>query len=145
MRRLSLHARDEAGAAIIEFALVAPLLLVLVWGIIETGRAFYTINSLTSAVRDGARYGAAACPLGASPGVPDIVSCSGAIDSIVVRGFQPIGLPMEVNQVDVNVLGTGANTRIEVVGNYPYAPIVPVAGWQFTLTRRAVFRYERLP
>jgi Flp pilus assembly pilin Flp len=145
VRRLYQRARDEAGAAIIEFALVAPLLLVLVWGIIETGRAFYTINSLASAVRDGARYGAAVCPPGASPGVPNIAGCSGAIDSIVVHAFQPIGLPMDVNQVDSNVLGTGANTRIEVVANYPYAPIVPVAGWQFTITRRAVFRYERLP
>jgi Flp pilus assembly pilin Flp len=143
VRRLYQRARDEAGAAIIEFALVAPLLLVLVWGIIETGRAFYTLNSLASAVRDGARYGAAACPH--SAGVPNLAGCDGAIDSIVVRAFQPIGLPLDVNQVESSVLGAGANTRIEVVANYPYTPIVPVSGWRFTITRRAVFRYERLP
>jgi hypothetical protein len=139
------RARDDRGAAIIEFALVAPLLLVLVWGIIETGRAFYTINGLASAVRDGARYGAAACPQSGTSGVPNIPGCAAAIDSIVVRAFQPIGLPLNAGQVDANAIVSGGNTRIEVVANYPYAPIVPVAGWRFTITRRAIFRYERLP
>lgn len=147
VRRLVERVRDEGGAAIIEFALVAPLLLVLVWGIIETGRAFYTINSLASAVRDGARYGAAACPMSGTSGVPNMPGCTAAIDSIVMSAFQPLGLPIEAGQVDAQAVlspSTG-NTRIQVVANYPYAPIVPVAGWRITITRRAIFRYERLP
>jgi Flp pilus assembly protein TadG len=143
-RRVVEGARDDSGAAIIEFALVAPLLLVLVWGIIETGRAFYTINALASAVRDGARYGAAVCPLGGT-GAPNMDLCRPAIQTTVATAFQAIGPPISSDSVLATVIGSGQNTRIEVTANYPYSPIVPVAGWNLTITRRAVFRYERLP
>ena len=48
--------RDERGSAAIEFALVAPLLFVIVFAIIDFSRAYYTLNDLTAAVREGARY-----------------------------------------------------------------------------------------
>ena len=148
LRRLIRRARDERGAAIIEFALVAPILLTLVWGIIETGRAFYTINSLASAVRDGARFGAATCPLqtsGPAAGMPAIDLCRPQILGVVRTGFQAIGDTLVDSDIVVTVLGTGSLTRIEVVANYPYTPIVPIGGWDLTITRRAVFRYERAP
>ena len=148
LRRLIHRVRDERGAAIIEFALVAPLLLALVWGIIETGRAFYTINSLASSVRDGARFGAANCPLqttGPGAGTPAIDVCRPAIRDMVRSAFQPIGDTLVDSDITVLVTGSGANTRIFVDASYPYTPIVPVAGWDITITRRAVFRYERLP
>ena len=45
----------ERGAAMVEFALILPLLIVLVFGIIEFGRAFNANISLTHAAREGAR------------------------------------------------------------------------------------------
>ena len=135
--------RDEAGAAIIEFALVAPLLLTLVWGIIETGRAFYTLNSLASAVRDGARYGAA-CNLG-SPGQSLVIggtTCDTEIRTLVVTAFQPLGPALTIADVTPSVVG---GNRIRVEAAYAYQPITPIAGWQITIRRAAVFRYERLP
>jgi Flp pilus assembly protein TadG len=39
----------------VEFAIIAPLLLLLVFGIIEFGRAYNAQNSLTHAAREGAR------------------------------------------------------------------------------------------
>lgn len=39
----------------VEFAIIAPLLLILVFGIIEFGRAYNTQNTLTHAAREGAR------------------------------------------------------------------------------------------
>jgi len=48
--------RSEKGAELVEFALVLPLLLLLCLGVIEFGRAYYTYNILSKAVRDGARY-----------------------------------------------------------------------------------------
>ena len=148
LRRLIRRARDERGAAIIEFALVAPLLLALVWGIIETGRAFYTINSLASAVRDGARFGAANCPLltsGPGMGSPAFDACRPQIQDVVRTAFQPIGDTLINNDIQVSAVGSAGNTGILVTADYPYTPIVPVAGWDITITRRAVFRYERLP
>ncbi len=48
-------ARGDAGQAAVEFALVLPLLLVLVIGIIEFGRAWNEHQVLTDAARQGAR------------------------------------------------------------------------------------------
>lgn len=46
---------SERGAAAVEFAILLPLLLVLVLGTIEFGRAYNTQITLTNAARDGAR------------------------------------------------------------------------------------------
>ena len=51
--------RSERGAELVEFALVLPLLLLLCLGVIEFGRAYYTYNILTKAVRDAVRYASA--------------------------------------------------------------------------------------
>lgn len=48
--------RGDAGAAMVEFALVVPLLLLLVVGIIQFGRAFSMQIQLSGAANDGARY-----------------------------------------------------------------------------------------
>ena len=45
----------ERGAAAVEFALVLPILIVLVFGMIEFGQAFNTQISLSGAAREGVR------------------------------------------------------------------------------------------
>ena len=50
--------RDERGQAIVEFAIVASMLLVLLLGIAQFGIAFNHYLTLTDAVRTGARQGA---------------------------------------------------------------------------------------
>ena len=52
----------EGGAAAIEFALVASLLIVLVFGIIEFGRAYSEYQVLQGAAREGARAAAVRAP-----------------------------------------------------------------------------------
>lgn len=47
--------RSERGAAAVEFAIVLPVLLTLVLGIMEFGRAYNTQLSLTNAAREGVR------------------------------------------------------------------------------------------
>jgi len=47
--------RGNRGQSVVEFALVLPLLLMLLFGITELGRAIMTKNVLTSAAREGAR------------------------------------------------------------------------------------------
>jgi Flp pilus assembly protein TadG len=50
--------RNERGANLVEMAIVLPFLLLLLAGVIDLGRAFYTYLSLTNAVREGARFAA---------------------------------------------------------------------------------------
>jgi len=50
--------RKEEGAAAVEFALVAGLLFMLVFGMIEYGFAFFQMQTLRGATREGARVAA---------------------------------------------------------------------------------------
>ena len=47
--------RGQQSQALIEFALISPLLLLLVFGIIDIGRALFYYDTLNHAAREGAR------------------------------------------------------------------------------------------
>lgn len=47
--------RNRKGQSMVEFALVLPLLLLLLGGIIDFGHAFYQYSSIENAARDAAR------------------------------------------------------------------------------------------
>ncbi len=50
--------RHEAGATVAEFALVLPLLLILLFGVIDSGRFLWTWNRAEKATQMGVRYAA---------------------------------------------------------------------------------------
>ncbi len=47
--------RDDAGQALVEFLVVAPLLLMIFFGIVEVGGAWRTFQVITNTAREGAR------------------------------------------------------------------------------------------
>jgi Flp pilus assembly protein TadG len=49
--------RDEHGGSLVEFAIVMPLLFILLFGIIDFGILLYNQAVITNASREGARYG----------------------------------------------------------------------------------------
>ena len=49
--------RAEHGAIAVEFAIILPVLLFLVFGIIDFGHAWYMRHVMSDASREGARYG----------------------------------------------------------------------------------------
>jgi hypothetical protein len=50
--------KKQRGATVAEFAVVAAVFFMMIFGIIEFGRLLYTHNALTDAARRGARYAA---------------------------------------------------------------------------------------
>ena len=52
------HAKSERGAALVEAALVMPLLILLLMGIVEFGWAFTQTMEIRHAAREGARIAA---------------------------------------------------------------------------------------
>ena len=48
--------RGEQGTTMAEFAIISAVFFMIIFGIIEFGRLFYTHNALTDAARRGARY-----------------------------------------------------------------------------------------
>ena len=49
--------RNSIAQSLVEFALILPLVLLLVTGFLDIGRAFFYYSSLTNASREGARSG----------------------------------------------------------------------------------------
>ena len=56
--RISAKARDARGANLVEFALALLLLLLILGGIADLGRAFHIYIAMANGAREGARYGA---------------------------------------------------------------------------------------
>ena len=52
------RARGDKGVALVEFAIVAPLVFMLILGSITAGVSLSRKNSMTNAVREGSRFGA---------------------------------------------------------------------------------------
>jgi Flp pilus assembly protein TadG len=133
LRTVRRFLREQQGASMIEFAIVAPLLFLLVFGIIDFGRAFFLYNNLTNAARDGARVGAVLDIVGSEPQIQTQVRsrindvAAGAADVQVVYP------PAPVNQRTV---------RVSIV-NYPFQPITRLAFPNaINLNVTAEFRHE---
>ncbi|WP_404394443.1 pilus assembly protein [Stutzerimonas chloritidismutans] len=57
-----MNARRMRGVYVVEFALVGLLLFILLFGVLELGRLFFTVNALNETVRRGAQL-AAVCEI----------------------------------------------------------------------------------
>ena len=57
MKGQRLRPKKEEGASLVEFALLAPLFVVILFGLVEFGLAMYSKGMVTNASREGARFG----------------------------------------------------------------------------------------
>jgi Flp pilus assembly protein TadG len=107
-RRNARCPRDR-GAAAVEFALVLPLLLLVVCGIVDFGRAYSAQVSLTQAAREGARL--------AALGQPNVVSrTQGAASPLTGVGVTVTSCPA----------GSTGTTDAVVVTSYTFSFVTPV-------------------
>lgn len=133
-------ARDERGTAVIEFAIIVPVLMVLVLAIIDFGRMMAVSGSLAAAVRDGARYAATS----ANPSDPTQQS---NVKARVIGSFQAFGgTALTTSNITVSQDITNGVVTVAVSG-YTYTPLTPVmrmiGAGTLTFTRSATFRWER--
>jgi hypothetical protein len=59
MRRRPSADGEQSGQTLIEFALVLPVFMLIVFGLVDVGRLVYTNTTLSQAAREGARLAAA--------------------------------------------------------------------------------------
>lgn len=78
MRRSRRQRYNQAGATLVEFAIILPLLLVLLFGIVESSRLFAEWASIRTAAREGARF---ATTTDSSGGTPNYRDCAGILDA----------------------------------------------------------------
>lgn len=129
--------RDERGAAMLEFAIVAPLLVTLVFGTVDVGRYFFLYHAVLNAARDGARL-AAVTPMATAAEQ----SAAAAQVAAAVRTRIP---DSRAATAAVTVALQGAppaqSVRVSVTA-YPFARVVPFAVPTALPTVRAEFRHE---
>lgn len=90
----------ERGTAVLELALVLPLLVLLVFGTLDVGRAIYIKNALANAARDGARFASvdptnSACIQTVAAQRSSLANL-GAADVTITRGSVDLGQPITV-------------------------------------------------
>ena len=85
---------NQNGAALVEFAIVLPLLLILVFGVIEFGVMFYDKAVITNASREGARAGITGV---ANSDIEDIVKdyCKFNLINLSNNDFDPAADPYD--------------------------------------------------
>lgn len=67
----------QQGVAAVEFAILLPMLLLIIFGITEFGRALYSYNTIVKATRDAARYVMIQQPGGAADAVAKCLAVYG--------------------------------------------------------------------
>lgn len=124
-------ARSERGAELIEFALVFPLLLMIVLGIVDFGFMFQRLEVVTNAAREGARIAvlpgyddsdiaARVCDYVETGGVPIDGECASTGDNPTVL----------VEDADIPVDGsTIAGKRVSVTYDHNYMFLGGIATW----------------
>ena len=123
-RRIDTTLGDECGAAIVEFAIIFPVLIVLLFGMIDFGRAFFIRNNLVAAVREGARVGSVQL-------LPPCVVANQARmvnrtkEYITGIGGDSAGSAVRV-EIPVGNCTTGVTDVRVRVENYQFTPITPV-------------------
>ncbi len=93
------------GAVIVEMAVILPVLLVIIMGIIEFGRAMMVANLLTTAAREGAREAA----------LPDRNNTE--IIAVVVNRLTSSSIPISSNDVTVEVNSVVTNASNAISGD----------------------------
>ena len=111
--------KNEKGASAVEFALILPILIMLVFGIFQFGIAYNNYIALTHAAREGARLAAVTVITDENiawfenrvqESAPSVT-----IESITLSGQDgDIGYP-----VTVTVTGEVLNIEIPLVGSWP--------------------------
>jgi Flp pilus assembly protein TadG len=137
-RRSHGRRRRRRGQALAEFALVAPVFFLVLFGIIEAGRFIFYYETLNNATREGARYAivnganSLVCPTG--PAAPGSVACDTAGNDVVQRvrdtAFGVLGSGVTVDRLWHDGTGfetnNGRGSTVTVTASYTYSTLIPL-------------------
>jgi Flp pilus assembly protein TadG len=142
--------RAQRGVTTVEFAIIGVALFMVVFAVIELGRALFVVNALTEATRRGARM-AAVCPIGDPKPASVAVFDTGGGSSAIVSGLTTANI--QVQYLDINgtvVASPAANfssvryVQVSVVGFtlplvIPFVmPTLSLSGFSTTLPRESL-------
>jgi len=106
---------NERGQAVIEMALTLPLLLIIVFGIIDFGFMFQRYEAVTNAAREGARLGV----LVSSAGYTDVEAQNRALDYLRASGLNGTVRSCGGAEVKDTMCAQMATSTVSVLGTTP--------------------------
>jgi Flp pilus assembly protein TadG len=117
--KMDIKAKRQEGASAVEFAIILPLLLILVFGIIEFSILFYDKAMITNASREGARAGIVYSYQDGGPNHPVDADITAAIvqycqDHLITFGSGTLTIPAPVRT------GDSPGDSLTVTVNYQY-------------------------
>ncbi|HYJ69088.1 MAG TPA: TadE/TadG family type IV pilus assembly protein [Nocardioidaceae bacterium] len=103
--------RDERAASTLEMAIIAPVFLLLIFGIVEFGLWMYARNVVTLAAREGASY------LRVSGAVDDPSGWQGAAEDTATAYAEQVGL---MTNVTATATSDDEQATVRVCGEYAH-------------------------
>jgi Flp pilus assembly protein TadG len=114
----------------VEFALLVPLLVIIILGIIEFGRIWMTMNVLASAAREGARIAAVTAP--------DAAQVQAAVENTLTAA--------DITGATITTVGPNADNEVTVTVQITYTVVtgsfVPGLSSSMPLSRSVVMHWE---
>ena len=147
--------KKHKAQAMVEFALILPILMLVILGLMEAGRLLLIYGSVTTASREAVRYGSATGDNGS--GTPKYLDCDGiraeAQKMNFINDIDPTDIDIQYERGGVSIgdcngaayngttLENEDRIAITVIGNY--APMVPMGGFAAfpitTASKRTIF------
>ncbi len=113
------------GQSLVELALLIPVLMILVFGIVDFGLGIRTYISLTNATREGARFAAVGNPPGSYPS-----ECDGNTTTTVVGRVCVVSEGLNRSHISSITVeyphGEGAGNSVVVSAAYTYHYVTPL-------------------
>ena len=128
---------SQNGQTLVEAALILPIIMVLLLGVLEFGRILMIQHSLTNAAREGARVGALL--------LDDNLALSTA-NNVTQDYLNRTGVDMAMTTVTPTFTMISGNAAVQINIDYDYSSgligFIPSIGPQFELHSRVIMRRE---
>lgn len=134
----------ERGAAAVEFAIILPLLILILFGIIEFGLLLYNKQMITNASREGARAGIVArIPRLSDAEIATIVNSYCAGNMVNFGAGTPV---VTVTRTDTNgdgsATGFGDDLSVQVTFNYSFLVLTNLGFGPVNIGSTSVMKME---
>jgi len=116
--------RSERGAVAVEFAILAPVLIMLLMGIMEFGRAYNAQVSLTNAAREGVR-------------VMAISNSQASARTAAKNAAVTLSPALVDSNITFSATSCAADAQMTVTINYTLSTLTGIAG-PFAMTGKGV-------
>ena len=124
--------RQQAGVAVVEFTILLPFLLLLVFATAELGRALYQYSHLTRMVRDAGRYLSTTAIVDTTEILPNPfndANCGNCISNtkdLLVYGKVGGSIPLlyGLDTSDITITGDSATDRVIITVDYDWMPLL---------------------